>query len=115
MLYIENIDGYSVRFGNGYGGGEFSKVYPKTLQARSDVANPDNDSRVWIWHTENDECVANNIDVADVLLNNTSYATAELFVVAFNALMQDDTPFTTTTTTSTTTTTVPVTTTTTTV
>lgn len=111
MLYIENIDGYSVRFGNGYGGGDASKVYPKTLQARSDVANPDNDSRIWIWHTENDECVANDINVDDVLLNNTSYATAELFVAAFNALMQDDTPFTTTTTT----TAVPVTTTTTTV
>ena len=36
MLYIEVLDKYSVRFGNGVGGGTHSKVYPKTLQARCD-------------------------------------------------------------------------------
>ena len=106
MLYIENIDGNSVRFGNGYGGGEFNKVYPKTMEARKDEID-----RIWIWHTENNEAMMNVGQVSESSINGVTYGTAEEFVVAFNNLMKDDTPFVITTTT---TTTVPVTTTTTT-
>lgn len=94
MLHIENIDLYSIRFGSGYGGGDHSKVYPKSLEARKDEKE-----RIWIWHTENNEAVLNVTPVGDVLLNNVAHATAEAFVVAFNALMADATPFVTTTTT----------------
>ena len=100
MLHIENIDLYSVRFGNGYGGGTYPVVYAKTLEARKDE-----EDRIWIWHTQNNEAVLNVASVSDVLLNNVAYGTAEAFVVAFNAMMVSDVAFTTTTTTVVTTTT----------
>lgn len=101
MLHIENIDLYSVRFGNGYGGGYASRTLPKNLEARTDVGNPDNDSRIWIWHKENNECVVNNAEVENIFLDGTTYASAELFAAAFNALMQDGTEYVITTTTTT--------------
>ena len=113
MLYIENIDLYSVRFRSVLGGDTYSKVLPKSLEARSDTDDP---SRVWIWHTENNECVLNDKLPTEITLNGTIHSTAEAFVVAFNTMIASSVAYTTTTTTttSTTTTTVAVTTTTTT-
>lgn len=97
MLHIENIDGNSVRFGNGYGGGTKSMVLPKTLEARSAIGG-----RVWISKTEgSEETVLNNKLVSEISIDGTTYSTDEDFVVAFNALMADDTPYVITTTTTT--------------
>ncbi len=94
MLHIENIDAYSVRFGDAYGGGTYTKVLPKTLEASKDEIN-----RINIYHTDKEEQLLHHYDVSDIRLNGTTYATAALFVAAFNAAMDSETAFTTTTTT----------------
>ena len=111
MLHIENIDAYSVRFGDAYGGGTYTKILNKNLEASKDEVD-----RINIWNIDKSEQVLHHYPVADITLNGTVYATASLFVVAFNASMASSTAYTTTTTTGpiTTTTTAPVTTTTTT-
>jgi len=81
MLYIENIDDNSIRFGSAVGGGTYNKVYPKTLQARKDEID-----RIWIWHTQNNETVLDCYLVSNISLEGTVYSTAEAFVKAFNNL-----------------------------
>jgi len=111
MLHIENIDAYSVRFGDAYGGGTYTKILPKNLEASKDELD-----RINIWNIDKEEQVLHHYAVADIILNGTVYATAALFVAAFNAGMASSTAYTTTTTTGpiTTTTTAAITTTTTT-
>lgn len=94
MLHIENIDEHSIKFGNGYGGGTHYKVLSKTMVARKDEKD-----LIWIWHTQNNEALLNAASVDEITLDGTVYATAELFVVAFNAVMASDVAFVTTTTT----------------
>ena len=94
MLHIENIDEYSVRFGDGYGGGTYTKVFHKNLEARKDE-----EDLIWIWHKENNECILNAKSVDEITLNGTVYGTAEAFVVAFQNMIYSTTAYTTTTTT----------------
>lgn len=105
MLHIENIDAYSIRIGDGYGGGTYFKVLPKSLEARKAA-----DGRVWISHTEKKETIVNNEPVSEITLDGVVYGTGEEFVVAFNEVIASSTEYAITTTT----TTAPVTTTTTT-
>ena len=94
MLYIENIDAYSIRFRSVTTAGTFSQVLPKSLEARKDTSD-----RVWISHTERKENIINNELPANVSLNGIVYGTAEEFVTAFNDNISSSTPYTTTTTT----------------
>jgi len=82
MLHIENIDAYSIRFGDGYGGGANNNVYPKTLEARKDEID-----RIWISRTDIDGNVLDCAVYSNITLDGTIYGSATLFVVAFNALM----------------------------
>jgi len=81
MLYIDNIDDNSIRFGNAVGGGAYSKVYPKSLQARKDEIN-----RIWIWQDQDTESVLDSGQVSEITLNGLVYGTAQGFVTAFNNL-----------------------------
>lgn len=82
MLYIDNIDDNSIRFGNAVGGGTHTQVFPKTLQARKDDID-----RIWITRTDKDENVLNIYPVDEITLEGTVYGTATAFVTAFNNLV----------------------------
>ena len=94
MLHIENIDAYSIKFGDAYGGGTYFKVLPKTLEASKDEIN-----RIYIYDINKEVEVLGLYEVANITLDGTVHSTASDFVVAFNALMASATAYTTTTTT----------------
>jgi len=82
MLYIDNIDDNSIRFGSAVGGGSYPRILPKTLQARADTYDT---SRVWITNTQNNESMLNVYPASLITLEGTIYSAAD-FVTAFNNL-----------------------------
>ena len=79
MLYIDKIGTNSFRFGSEAAGAGDNRILPISLQARHDEID-----RIWIWHTQNDECVHNCGEHTKITLDGVVHPTAAAFVEAFN-------------------------------
>ena len=82
MLYIENIDDNSIRFGNAAGGGDAPRVLPKTL-----IAELHTNDRITIRNKESGEYVLHHGLYDEINLDGVVYANPTLFVVMFNNSM----------------------------
>lgn len=91
MVYITNVDDYSIKFSDS--SGTYTEIKPKTLRARKD----END-RVWIEDYRKNEAAVVSQPNAELSLDGVIHTSASVFVQAFNSLMENAT-FTTTTTT----------------
>jgi len=97
MLYIDDIDDYTVKF---HDGGDNSQVYSKDLVARGDAVG-----RIFITGKYKRENVLNSCEPSEITLEGNVYSVAEQFVSDFNLLMNNQTligPVEVTTTTTTT-------------
>lgn len=95
MLYIEELDDYSVRFSDG--SGQNTKIFPKTLAAKKDEKD-----RVWITDVNKELNVLNSMPCTQINIDGTVHTIADNCVAAINAMMSNGTfsaPVTTTTTT----------------
>jgi hypothetical protein len=81
MLYIDEIDDYTVKF---HDGGDNSQIYGKDLVARADAVD-----RIWISEKYKRGNVLNSALVSEITLEGNVYSVAEQFVSDFNLLMNN--------------------------
>jgi len=81
MLYINEVDNYTVKF---HDNGTHSQDYGKDL-----VANSDDLGRVWIKGKYKRGNVLNSALPEDITLEGNVYSVAEQFVSDFNLLMNN--------------------------
>jgi len=95
MLYITNLDNYSVRLSDTAGISGTWKVLPKDIL----VARTDDLERVWITDKYTEDVILNSAPASGVNVNGSTYSSAANVVIAINSLMNNATLPTTTTTT----------------
>ncbi len=81
MIYIDEIDDYTIRFGNDVGGGDYFKSVRKPIHAYKDELN-----RINIWDVATQTQIIHHEDHTNIALDGTVHASAEAFVVAFNQI-----------------------------
>ena len=80
MLYIDQIDDYSVRFSDEPDGEGNIRIVSMPVESRKEV-----DDRVWMRHPSNIEHLLNNASVEDIVFNGQTYSSAESLVIAMNS------------------------------
>ena len=80
MLYIDQIDDYSVRFSDEPDGAGNVKIVAIPVESRMEV-----DERIWMRQSSNIEHLLNNAELEDIVFNGETYLDAESLVVAMNA------------------------------
>lgn len=80
MLYIDQIDDFSVRFSDEPDGAGNVKIVAIPVESRMEV-----DERIWMRQSSNIEHLLNNAELEDIVFNGETYLDAESLVVAMNA------------------------------